>query len=344
MDREIVTKRAWLTRERFVDLIGLTQLIPGPNSTELAMHVGMERAGVPGLVVAGIAFILPSALMATALAWAYVRGGSVPAVALVLQVVSPVILVIIAQAMLGFGRATLTTANRQALAVFALALSLGGMPELITLAICAAVSVRLLAGPARAQAGAWLGIGALQGAAPLALVTTVTLGGAFVAFLKIGSVIFGSGYVLVAFLQSEFVTKLHWITQTQLLDAIAVGQVTPGPLFTSATFIGYLLAGAPGALVATVGIFLPAFVLVGVSGRVLPRLLRTPGFRAALDGINAASLALMALATVRLGVGFVVTWWQGAVAALAALLLWRKVDPTWLLLGAVGAGLLRQTL
>jgi chromate transporter len=344
LDREVVAKRGWLTRERFVELIGLTQLIPGPNSTELAMHVGMERAGVPGLLVAGLSFIAPSALLVTGLAWAYVRGAALPAAASALQIITPVILAIIAQAVVAFGRSTLTTSNRQALAVFALALAIGGMPELVTLAICAGVSVRMLAGPVKRETAAWFGIGALQAAAPVATVATVTMGGLFLSFLKIGSVLFGSGYVLIAFLQAEFVTKLHWLTQQQLLDAIAAGQITPGPLFTSATFIGYVLGGGVGAFVATVGIFLPAFVLVGVSGRLLPLLVRYPGFRAALDGLTVASLALMAFVTVRLGVGAILTWWQGALAAGAALLLWRKVDPTWLLLAAVAAAFARASL
>jgi chromate transporter len=349
MEQELVRRRGWVSHETFLDLVAASNLIPGPNSTELAIHLGRERAGWRGLVVAGVCFIVPASVIVGVAAWAYVRWGSLPQAAGVLAGVKPVILAVLAQALWGLGRTGLKTPGLGVIAAAAFVLALGGVGEL----------------PILFGAGLGFAIGAWargSQASPLpAIAATPTVwasvagGGAtaaavgawplFGVFLKIGSVLFGSGYVLVAFLRGELVTKLGWLTEAQLLDAVAVGQVTPGPVFTTATFVGYVLAGVPGAVAATVGIFLPAFVFVAVSGPLVPWLRRSPVAGGFLDGVIAASLALMAAATVWLAKGALVTPWSVAVMAAAAALLIRwKVNATWLVAGGAVVGVAMQLL
>ena len=304
MEEEIVRRRRWLTREEFLDLLGAANLIPGPNSTELAIHIGFVRAGWMGLVVAGACFILPAALIVAALAWGYVRYGALPAVGGILAGVKPVVIAIVANAILQLGRGVLV--SRAAIVVgvaCAIAAALGAH-EIAILATAGAamwllVAVRDAGRGRNDVAPRAFALPLLTGAAGLTL--PFSLGALFLVFLKIGSLLFGSGYVLLAFLRSDLVIRLGWLTERQLLDAVAVGQVTPGPVFTTATFVGYLLGGAAGALVATVGIFLPAFVFVAVSGPLVPRVRRSPAARAVLDGVNVASLALMLVVTIQLG-------------------------------------------
>ena len=304
MEEEIVRRRRWLTREEFLDLLGAANLIPGPNSTELAIHVGFVRAGWPGLITAGACFILPAALIVAALAWAYVRYGTLPAITGVLAGVKPVVIAIVANAILQLGRGVLTSRATIVLGVACATAAALGAHEI---AILAAAGVAMWLGVAVRDAGRGgddavpraLALPLLTGAAGLSL--PFSLGALFLVFLKIGAVLFGSGYVLLAFLRNDLVIRLGWLTERQLLDAVAVGQATPGPVFTTATFVGYLLGGAAGALVATVGIFLPAFVFVAVSGPLVPRVRRSPAARAVLDGVNVASLALMLVVTIQLG-------------------------------------------
>ncbi|MDB4951813.1 MAG: chromate transporter, chromate ion transporter family [Gemmatimonadetes bacterium] len=345
MRDEVVARRRWMSDEAFLDYLGATNLIPGPNSTELAIHVGQDQAGWRGLLVAGACFILPAAFLATAAAWAYVRFGSLPRAAGLLYGVKPVVIAVVAQALWSLGRTALRDRWLVAVAVGALAALALGTDELAVLALAGAVcaarhGVRARESDAAAGAGAF--------ALPLSggLAAAGTAGGAglwalFGVFLKIGSVLFGSGYVLLAFLRADLVQRLHWITERQLIDAVAVGQVTPGPVFTTATFVGYLVAGGPGAAVATLGIFLPAFVFVALSARLLPRLRRSPAAGAVLDGVNAASLALMAAVTAQLARAALVDAWTVALAVLAALLLLRfRVNSAWLVLGGAALGLL----
>src|SRR4051812_1563414 len=250
MEDEVVRRRRWLTREEFLDYLGATNLIPGPNSTELAIHIGHARAGFPGLVVAGACFILPATCIVAAIAWAYVRFGALPAAVGILYGVKPVVIAVVVQALLGLGRAALKTRGLIAVGVAATVATVLGVNELAILFGAGAVMVaaRGIGGVRRSQAS---GVGALvvgsvtTQAGATALAAPFGLGPMFVVFLKIGSVLFGSGYVLLAFLRADFVERLHWLTERQLLDAVAVGQVTPGPVFTTATFIGYLLGGAP---------------------------------------------------------------------------------------------------
>ncbi len=323
MEREVVQKRGWLTREAFLDLIGLTQLIPGPNSTEMAIHLGKLRAGTPGLILGGLAFILPAAGMVGGLAWAYVRFGARPAAVGWLYGLKPALLMVVAQALFLFGKALLTDRLRWAVALLSLAAVALGAPELGTLLGAGLLLMGVKEGwPTALPAVAWLP----------ALGPTGSL---FLSFLKIGSVLYGSGYVLLAFLRAEFVVRHPLISERQLLDAVAVGQFTPGPVFTTATFVGYLIQGWRGAVVATVGIFLPSFCFVALSGKLLQRLQASPRARAFLDGVNAASLALMAAVLVPLGRAALVDARTLLLALASAALLGRtKLNPTWILLGA----------
>jgi len=354
MEDEVVRRRGWLTREAFLDYLGATNLIPGPNSTELAIEIGRDRAGWPGLVVAGVAFIVPAAVIVGITAWAYVRFGNLPAALALFAGVKPVIIAIVVQALWRLARTAVKTRWLGVLTVAAIAAVAAGVHELVALVAGGALSVLggVVARPR--DAGDQLGIGmpfgvpVLPGAPPLAgalgvatgVPAAVSLWSLFAIFLKIGSVLFGSGYVLLAFLRADLVERLGWLTERQLLDAVAVGQVTPGPVFTTATFIGYVLGGIPGAVVATVGIFLPAFVFVAVSGPLIPRLRRSRLAGAALDGINAASLGLMTVVTWQLGRASIVSVSSGVVAVTAgALLATRRVNAAWLVIGGALAGI-----
>jgi chromate transporter len=336
MEDEVVRRRRWLTEERFLDLLGATHLIPGPNSTEMAIHIGWERRRFAGLLVAGASFILPAMLITGLLGGVYVEYGSVPQVHWLLYGVKPVILAIVVQALWGLVPKAARSWPLRALGAGAVAASALGVHELVVLFGAGAILV----------AGRGLGSAGLKGILPIVpvlgaagAVSAVTLPGIFWVFCKTGAVLFGSGYVLLAFLRADLVERLQWMTEAQLIDAIAVGQVTPGPVFTTATFIGYLLCGPAGAVVATVGIFLPAFVFVALSGPLVPRLRASRAAGAFLDGVNVASLALMAVVTAQLGHAAIVDVPTAVLAALGALLLLRfKRSSTWLVLAAAAAG------
>jgi chromate transporter len=337
MEEELVRRRRWLDRQRFLDLLGATNLIPGPNSTEMAIHLGHERAGLPGLVVAGVLFIAPAAFSTLALAWAYVRFGARPEAGALLYGVKPVVSAIILSALLDLGRTAVKDRLTAAGGLVAFGLAIAGVdPITCLLAVGAAVATGERTGRG--------GLAALAFAAPATAAATLPgLAGLFVAFLRIGSVVFGSGYVLLAYLHADLVVARGWLGDPELLDAIAAGQLTPGPVFAAATFVGYLLGGVAGAAAATAGIFLPAFVLVAASRPLLARIRSSPLAGAFLDGVNAASLGLMAavalpLAREALVDGFAIAL---GVAALAALRL-RPINSAWLVLGGAGAGLARR--
>jgi chromate transporter len=347
MEDEVVRRRAWMSREEFLDLVGATQLIPGPNSTELAIHVGHRRAGWPGLVVAGLCFILPAMVLTWAMAWAYVRYGQIPQVAGLLYGVKPVMIAVVAQALIGLGRSALK--NRALVVAAAVCLVLGalGLHELVLL-LAAGLAMALTRGlaPPPAAALAFLPPLPIVGiAAAAAAATPPQASMLFFVFLKVGALLFGSGYVLLAFLRAELVVRLGWLSEAQLLDAIAVGQATPGPVFSTATFVGYVLLGDAGAALATAGIFLPAFVLVALSGPVVPRLRRSPFTAGFLDGVNVASLALMALVSWPLGRNAIPDLPTALLALASAVLLLRsRVNATWLVLGGGLAGLVLLSL
>jgi len=341
MEEEVVARRGWLTREEFLDFLGATNLIPGPNSTEMAIHVGRVRAGWRGLLVVGVSSILPAALMVGCLAWAYVRYGALPQIAALLYGVKPVVIVVIAQGALRLGRSAVKSAGLAVLGVLAVVAAALGVDALLVLfaagALAGAVHLRSRLARGNFSAGVLAAAGGVAAAEAGVVPFSLTL--LFLVLLKIGATLFGGGYVLVAFLRSDLVARLGWLTERQLLDAVAVGQVTPGPLFTTATFVGYVLGGVPGAVLATVAIFLPAFVLVAASGPLVSRLRRSSAAGAVLDGINVAALALMIVVSAQLARSAIVDWLTLGLAALGALLLLRyRVNSAWLVLGAAAAG------
>ena len=327
MEEEVVRRRGWLTHEELLDLLGAANLIPGPNSTELAIHIGYRRGGWRGLIVAGVCFILPATLIVTAIAWLYVRYAKLPQAEAVLYGVKPVIIALIAHALYRLGQTAMKSALLAAAAIVALVAAFLGVHELIVLFGTGVLISLLLARRAMFVAP----FAAVSAAAP-----SVGLLPLFLFFLKIGSVLFGSGYVLIAFLRADLVERWHWLTEAQLLDAVAVGQITPGPLFTTATFIGYVLGGAKGAAVATLGIFLPAFIFVAISGPLVPRLRRSRVAAAFLDGVNAATVALMTFVTWQLARGALIDIPTIALAIGSAIVLLRfPINSVWLI--AIGA-------
>ena len=349
MEDEVVRRRRWLTREQFLDYLGATNLIPGPNSTELAIHIGHARRGWPGLLVAGIAFILPASLIVAAVAWAYVRYGSLPQAGGLLYGIKPVVMAVVAQALWGLGRSAVKSRVLAIVGLAAILAVAAGIHELIVLAVTGALTA-LIRVAARARhthlgfliPGTWLDGRALNAVGSVALsasIVHVSLWPLFLVFAKAGAVLFGSGYVLLAFLRADLVERLGWLSEAQLLDAVAIGQVTPGPVFTTATFIGYVLAGPAGAVVATVGIFFPAFIFVAMSGPLVPRLRQSPVAGAMLDGVNVASLALMTVVSWQLGRAALVDPLTAALAlvSLVALVHFR-INSAWLIAagGAIG--------
>ncbi len=353
---EVVTRRQWVTDAEFLDMMAAANLIPGPNSTETAIHLGFRRAGWPGLVAAGVCFIFPAFAIVLVIAMLYARYGTTPAAESLLYGIEPVVIAVVAQAVWGLGRTALRSWLPAVVAAAAFGLYFVGVHELWLL--FAGGLVMMVVRNARRLWGDrpnrptmmllwWWGdlpnrltSERLVWAAQLA-VAPVTLTTLFLSFLKIGSVLYGSGYVLVAFLQTEFVERLGWITSGQLLDAVAIGQFTPGPVFTTATFIGYQVAGVPGAVLATVGIFLPGFVFVAITNPFIPRMRHSPWLSALLDGVVAASLGLMAAVSVELARQSIVDVWTALLLLAAAVLLIRfRVNSTWLILGGAAVGLL----
>lgn len=352
MEDEVVVRRGWLTRAQFLDYVGATNLIPGPNSTELAIHIGHLRGGWPGLVVAGVSFILPAALIVGAIAWAYVRYGALPQVEGVLYGIKPVVIAIVGQALWRLGRTALKTVPLAVLAACAAAAFAAGINELAVLGGAALVMAGARLAPrirTRAAKPVVVGTAAGIGGAALTAMSAAPASAApfglwtlFLVFAKAGAVLFGSGYVLLAFIRADLVERLGWLSEPQLLDAIAVGQVTPGPLFTTATFVGYVLGGPAGAAVATAGIFLPAFIFVAVSGPLVPRIRRSPLAGAVLDGVNAASVALMAVVSWQLArAALVDPFTIGLAVASLLMLLHLRINSVWLILagGAIGWGM-----
>jgi chromate transporter len=345
MEEEFVRRRRWLSHERFLDLLGAANLIPGPSSSELAVYIGFERAGWMGLLVAGACFVLPAALLVGAIAVAYVRFGSLPEMGGILYGIKPVVIAVVLQALWNLAPKAVTSWRVGvigAVACLATALEVNAMVVLLGAGV---VSVVSRARESKVHPAPAVLVGFLSGgAAGASVAAPVGLLSLSLVFLKIGSVVFGSGYVLLAFLRADLVDRLHWMSEGQLLDAIAVGQLTPGPVFTTATFLGYLLAGAPGAVVATVAIFLPGFVLVASTRPLVARVRRSPVAGAFLDGVNVASLALMAVVMVQLARAALIDLPTVAAALVSAILLVRfKVNTTWLIAGGAGLGLiLRQ--
>jgi chromate transporter len=359
MREEVVRRRQWISDERFVDLIGITNLIPGPSSTELAIYLGYLRAGWPGLLVAGICFIGPAMLIVLALARAYVTYRALPQIGWLFYGIQPVVVAIIAQAIWNLARAVFKGPLALGLALLVLACYFLGVNVLILLFGGAALYglLRLLISRWRKKPVVpnliLVGLvanfqalresfGALVRAGTGALAAPISLWMVFLTFLKFGSVVYGSGYTLLAFLRTDLVQNLHWLTDKQLLDAISIGQFTPGPVFTTATFIGYVIGGWPAALLATLAIFLPSFVLIALIHPVASRLRQAAWTATLLDGVNAAALALMAGVLVQLGQHALIDILTAAIAIIAfALLLRFKLNSVWLILAGALIGLLR---
>ena len=364
MQQEFVRRRQWLSHQQFLDMLGAVNLIPGPNSTELVIYVGYLRAGWPGLLLGGVCFILPAMLMVAGLAWGYAVYGNLPEVAGLLRGVKPVVIAIIVQALFGLGPMAVKTPWLGLIAVAALAASLCGLDPLSVVLLCGAIQCLARSGQVKATSSRWAlalllvavcGILALIHAPHLFTAAQVAVegdpvhagpGAIFLYFLKIGSVLYGSGYVLLAFLQGDLVPR--WLTAKELLDATSAGQVTPGPLFTTATFIGFLLGyrgGGPvggwlGALAGTVGIFLPSFLFIALGGALFPRLRKSPLVGSFLDGVNVAALALIAAAAWSLGREALVNTPTFAIAIVSGLLLFRyRLNSAWLVLGGAAIGL-----
>jgi chromate transporter len=350
---EIVTRRQWMSDAYFLDLIAASNLIPGPNSTEMVIHAGYHRAGRLGLAVAGVLFILPAALITLVFAWIYQQYGKTPQLESFLYGVKPVVIAVILQAIWGLGRTIATSPLLVGTSLLAFVLSFVGVNELVVL-LGLGLAVMLVR-VASSRRGLTLALGfpvwhsslmrvpelapilatAAEPYSPLRL---------FLEFLKIGATLYGTGYVLLSFLQQDFVEKLGWLTEQQLLDAVAVGQFTPGPVFTTATFVGYLVGGWGGAALATVGIFLPAFLLVAFTHPLVPKLRTSPWTAGFLDGVSAAAVGMMASVTVVLGRAALSTPLTWLLALAAALLLIRfRVNSAWLILGGGLLGILGRS-
>jgi chromate transporter len=357
MEEEVVRRRRWLDHERFLDLLGATNLIPGPNSTEMAIHIGLVRAGWRGLVVAGSCFILPAMLIVWILASLYVRYGSLPEATFLLYGIKPVIIAIVVQALWGLGKSAVKGPLTALIGAAVLVLFFLGTNEIFLLfaAGFVAMAVENLWRRWKQGTRALIGLpilfsmffGSVDASSAIAMtpVVPVSLMKLTLFFLKIGSVLFGSGYVLLAFLRADLVDRWHWLTDQQLLDAIAIGQFTPGPVFTTATFVGYVVAGSSGAILATIGIFLPAFVFVLISSPFIPKLRNSPWASGFLDGVNVASLGLMAAVTWQLGRAAVIDWFTAVLALISVVLVFRlKINSAWLVLGGGIIGLVSKQL
>ncbi|HUP43249.1 MAG TPA: chromate efflux transporter [Thermoanaerobaculia bacterium] len=355
LEDEVVRRRRWLDRQHFLDLVGATNLIPGPNSTEMAMHVGFERAGWLGLATSGACFILPAVAIAGGFAWLYVTYGALPEVEPFLRGIEPAVLAVILGALWKLGRQALQGWRLAALGAVATAAVLAGADEVATLfaaGLLGMLWLRLAARRGEGEDAASPGLVPLllsglrrAGGAAVATATAagaagaVPLGQLFLFFLKVGAVLYGSGYVLVAFLEGGLVRRYGWLTEGQLLDAVALGQLMPGPVLSTATFIGYVLAGAPGAAVATVGIFLPSFLFVLALNPLVPKLRRSAWMAAFLDAVNVAAVGLMAAVTVKLGAAALTSWPAWLIAGLAAAAALRfRVNAAWLVLAGALLG------
>jgi chromate transporter len=341
---EVVKRRKWLDDEQFLDLVGATNLIPGPNSTEMTIHLSYLRAGWPGFILGGISFILPAVLMVLGLAWSYQKYGAAPQVAWVLYAVKPVVIAIIVKALWFLGKQALKIPLTGIASVSVLLLNLLGVDTLVLL-FSAGVIVMLIRNfrklktiPPAMKSFLPFTMPSIASLVPRAF----NLSTLFFTFLKIGSVLYGGGYVLLAFLRSDFVVRLGWLTEKQLIDAVAIGQVTPGPLFTTATFIGYILAGVPGAILSTVGIFIPSYFFVAISNRFIPKMRQSIWFSEFLNGVNAASIGLMAAVTIQLAKAVFVDLTSIILAVLSlTLVVFTKISTTWIILAAVLFGFAR---
>jgi len=330
MEAEIIEKRKWMDRQHFLDLMGATNLIPGPNSTEMTMHCGKERAGWPGLFVAGGAFIFPAVVMTLAFAWFYVKYGEVPEIAPLFEGIKPAVLAIIVGAIYKLGKKALKNTTIGIIGGIVLVAAFMGLPEVLAILMGGAISL-IWMGITRDRATSVIPLVALASQMVRADVSTMKL---FLVFLKVGSILFGSGYVLVAYLQGELVEGLGWLTEGELLDAIAIGQFTPGPVLSTATFVGYQVGGFPGAAAATVGIFLPSFLFVLILNPLIPMLRKSKAAAAFLDGVNIGAVAIMVAVTFALAKSTLIDWKAILILAVALFFTFgpKKLSSVWIVI------------
>ena len=353
LEDEVVKRRKWMTREHFLDLLGATNLIPGPNSTEMALHIGYVRAGLVGLITAGLCFILPAVLITLGFAWVYQEFQTVPALASLLYGIKPAILIVILSAVWKLGKTALKSWQLAVLSTGVIMALLLGMNEVFVLILGTAIGTLWLWKPKTLKRlkrleisvlGALLPVGVAQATGTLAP-TAISLTKLGWFFLKTGTVLFGSGYVLVAFLETGLVSDYGWLTRQQLLDAIAVGQLTPGPVLSTATFVGYVIAGLSGALLATIGIFLPSFVFVALLNPMIPRLRQAVWTSAFLDAVNLCAVTLLGVVVVKLLPSSLPNEPAWCIAVVAGIVYWRwKLSSVWLVLGGAICGWLLVSL
>jgi chromate transporter len=341
MEREAVESRAWVSREQFLDLVGACNLLPGPSSTQVAMALGFSCAGWVGLCIAGACFILPASLATLGLAWAYVHYGRMPQAQGLLYGTKPVMVAIVVQAIWRLGRLALRGWLLPLFGLACFAAAIAGVPP-IALLLIAGGTAAVAAGRGRIRLRGAHGLAILPAAGVTAPAAgTVGLLPLVLTFLKLGVVVFGSGYVLLAFLQRDLVDRLHWVTQAQLLDAVTAGQLTPGPVFATSTFVGYLLHGFAGAAVATIAVFAPSFLMAGLVGAYAGQIRQSKLAASFLDGVNAAAVALMAVVALALGRATLVDGWTWALAILSVVALVRfRLNATWLIVGGAALGIL----
>lgn len=346
MDDEVVQRRQWMSHEKLLDLLGATNLIPGPNSTELAIHIGYERAGWRGLLVAGTCFILPAMLIVWGLAVLYTQYSTFPELEGLLYGIKPVVIAIVLQALWKLGKAAIKNIVMAMAAAAVIVFFFLGTNELLLLCLAGLGVMLIQTGRQGINAAILLpAVGVIAQTPAPASVPSADWVKVFLFFLKVGSVLYGSGYVLLAFLQRGLVENTQWLSSQQLLDAIAIGQLTPGPLFTTATFVGYLLAGNAGAIAGTVGIFLPAFLLVALINPWVTRLRQSHSMSSFLDGVNAASLGLMAVVTWQLARTALIDPLTLTLAIVSGILVFRfKINSAWLVLAGGAIGLAAQSL
>ncbi|MDR9405039.1 MAG: chromate efflux transporter [Halothece sp. Uz-M2-17] len=355
MEEEVVTRREWIARSRFLDLIGATNLIPGPNSTEMAIHLGYIYGSVLGLILAGVCFLIPAVLITGIFAWIYVAFGDLPQIAPLFYGIKPAVLAVILGALWKLGNKALKQGYRYQLSLIGFGVAillLLGINEVIALLIGGFVGMLLLQKvlPKETTEGliATLSFGTILKAVAATTAKTVPpLWKLGLFFLKVGSILFGSGYVLIAFIEGELVNQNAWLTQQQLLDAIAIGQFTPGPVLSTATFIGYVIAGIPGAIVATLGIFFPSFIFVLILNPILPKLRNSKWTGAFLDAVNVSAVGLMVVVTLQLADSLFLQpldYVAMLIFIIGAIALFRfKLSPLWLVLGGAVLGVMFQS-
>jgi len=339
MEDEVVKKRKWMTEEHFLDLMGATNLIPGPNSTEMVMHCGHERGGWKGLFIAGICFIFPAVVLTCILAWLYEKYGQLPEVEPFIYGIKPAVIAIIIMAAYRLGKKALKSVELGILGLLAIVVCLLGVNEIIVLFACGFVGLLIhFVKKNRNNLNSFIPFLLFQAVSP----TKITSLKVFLSFLKIGAILYGSGYVLFAFLDTELVAS-GWLTRQELIDAIAVGQFTPGPVLSTATFIGFQMDGISGAIAATVGIFLPSFLFVLLLNPLIPKMRKSTIMRAILDAVNIAAVALIIAVCIKMGKETLVDWRTIVIAivSLISVFGFKKLNSAFIVLGgAVGGYLL----